>query len=163
MNGELRILILEDRPADAELVMRELGKAGLQFAGKCVATEVAFLAQLRDHPPDLILADYSLPAYDGLSALAAARKERPEIPFIFVSGSMGRAVLHEEGLYRKGRRGSERRVSQDLLQRPEKDRFAERGHGTPLTSTFIGKYPHDTSLPKSVFESSKPDIREKER
>jgi CheY-like chemotaxis protein len=73
MNGELRILILEDRPADAELVMRELGKAGLQFAGKCVATEVAFLAQLRDHPPDLILADYSLPAYDGLSALAAAR------------------------------------------------------------------------------------------
>ena len=95
MNSKLRILILEDRPADAKLAMRELRKAGIQFAARHVATEADFLAQLRDDPPDLILADYSLPAYDGLSALAAARKERPEIPFIFVSGSMGEETAIE--------------------------------------------------------------------
>ena len=95
MNGELRILILEDRPDDAELAMRELRKAGIRFDGKCVETEAAFLAALRDAPPDLILADYALPAYDGLSALAAARKETPEIPFIFVSGTMGEETAIE--------------------------------------------------------------------
>ena len=73
---KLQILILEDRPTDAELVMRELRKEGIQFEGKRVATEADFLAELRDYPPDLILADYSLPTYDGLSALAAVRKKR---------------------------------------------------------------------------------------
>jgi PAS domain S-box-containing protein len=95
MNSKLRILILEDRPDDAELAMRELRQAGIQFDGKCVATEAAFLAALCDAPPDLILADYALPAYDGKSALTAAHKERPEIPFIFVSGTMGEETAIE--------------------------------------------------------------------
>jgi PAS domain S-box-containing protein len=95
MAKELRILILEDRPADAELVMRELRKAGFQFAAKPVANEADYLAQLRSAPPDLILADYSLPSYDGLSALAAAQKECPAIPFIFVSGTMGEEIAIE--------------------------------------------------------------------
>ncbi len=95
MSGELRLLILEDRPADAELVMHELRHAGIQFVAKRVATEADFLAQLRDSPPDFILADYSLPTYDRLSALATARKECPEIPFIFVSGSMGEETAIE--------------------------------------------------------------------
>jgi len=95
MDQKLQILILEDQPPDAELVTCELRKAGIQFAGKLVATEADFLAQLRDDPPDLILADYSLPAYDGPSALAAAQKERPETPFIFVSGSLGEETAIE--------------------------------------------------------------------
>src|ERR1022692_3476679 len=95
MAGKLQILILEDRPTDAELVMRELRKEGIQFEGKRVETETDFLAQLRDNPPDVILADYSLPAYDGLSALAAVRKERAEIPFIFVSGALGEETAIE--------------------------------------------------------------------
>ena len=45
MTKELRILILEDRPADAELVMRDLRKAGIQLVAKCVTTETEFLAQ----------------------------------------------------------------------------------------------------------------------
>jgi PAS domain S-box-containing protein len=95
MNSKLRILILEDRPADAELVMRELRQAGIQFVAECVATEAAFLASLRDNPPDLILTDYSLPTYDGLSALASAQKECPETPFIFVSGTLGEETAIE--------------------------------------------------------------------
>ena len=89
MTKALRILQLEDRPADAELVTRALRKEGIQFSAHRVMTEADFLAQLREFTPDLILADYSLPDYDGLSALAAAQRERPEVPFIFVSGELG--------------------------------------------------------------------------
>ena len=89
MGKALRILMLEDQPADAELVTSELRQAGLEFVAKTVATEKEFLPELRNFAPQLILADYSLPGYDGLSALAAAQKECPETPFIFVSGSMG--------------------------------------------------------------------------
>jgi PAS domain S-box-containing protein len=95
MTRQLRILILEDRPADAELVMRELRKAGIPFTSNCVANEADFLAQLGGSPPDLILADYSLPSYDGLSALAATRKACPETPFIFVSGTLGEETAIE--------------------------------------------------------------------
>jgi len=89
MNSEVRILILEDRPADAEMIQRELRKEGIQHSTRLVVKEKDFLAALHDFAPDLILADYSLPSYDGLSALAAVQKERPETPFLFVSGSLG--------------------------------------------------------------------------
>lgn len=88
MTDELQILILEDRVSDAELMMRELRREGIQFKAKRVWTKTEFLNELRN-APDLILADYSLPAYDGLSALKLAHEERPDIPFIFVSGSLG--------------------------------------------------------------------------
>jgi CheY-like chemotaxis protein len=89
LSEALRILILEDQPADAELVTRELRKAGFEFTAKNVTSEKQFLAELRNAAPELILADYSLPGYDGLSALAAAQKQCPETPFIFVSGTLG--------------------------------------------------------------------------
>jgi PAS domain S-box-containing protein len=88
MTEELHILILEDRPSDAELMLHELKREGIQVNATRVWTRADFLAELRK-TPDLILADYSLPAYDGLSALKLAQEERPEIPFIFVSGSLG--------------------------------------------------------------------------
>jgi len=77
MTKPLRILHLEDRPAEAELALRELRKEGIQFTAKRVVTEANFLAALQDAELDLILADYALPSYDGLSALVAARQERP--------------------------------------------------------------------------------------
>jgi PAS domain S-box-containing protein len=94
-NEHVRILILEDRQADAELVVRELRQQGIPFTAKRTATKAEFLAELRDAAPDLILADYSLPGYDGLSALAAAQKARPEAPFIFVSGVLGEETAIE--------------------------------------------------------------------
>ena len=89
MAQELRILILEDAPADAELMMRELRKAGIQFTALRVDTEAEFRLQLRQFAPDLILSDYGLPTYNGLFALADARQARPQTPFIFVSGELG--------------------------------------------------------------------------
>lgn len=89
MPEELRILILEDNPADAELTQRELEKAGLSFVASVVATRWEFHQQLDAFDPDLILSDYKLPGFDGISAMRMAIAERPEIPFIFVTGEMG--------------------------------------------------------------------------
>jgi PAS domain S-box-containing protein len=89
MNGELSILILEDVVTDAELMEFELAEAGLNFAAKRVATEAAYVEALEACTPDIMLSDYSLPSFDGLSALRIARQMCPEIPFIFVSGALG--------------------------------------------------------------------------
>ena len=89
MGAELRILILEDNPADAELAERELEKGGLSFVASVVATRGEFHQQLDVFDPDIILSDYDLPGFDGISAMRMAVAERPEIPFIFVTGQMG--------------------------------------------------------------------------
>ncbi len=89
MDPELRILILEDSLADADLLQRELRKGGLPFAARRVETRDDFVQQLEEFQPDLILADYSLPSFDGLAALELVRRKSPEIPFVFVSGSIG--------------------------------------------------------------------------
>ena len=112
MSEALRILILEDQPADAELVTHELRKAGFEFTAKNVTSEKQFLAELRNARPELILADYSLPGYDGLSALAAAQKQCPETPFIFVSGTLG-----EEKAIETLRHGATDYVLKDRLTR----------------------------------------------
>ena len=85
----IRILYLEDSEADAELVQALLEEGGIACALTRVETEEAFIAALESGELDLILSDKSLPAYDGLSALARARQRRPEVPFILVSGTLG--------------------------------------------------------------------------
>ncbi|MCB4811038.1 EAL domain-containing protein [Methylovorus menthalis] len=85
----LRILMVEDSPTDAELSLRELKRAGLTCEIKRVETEQDFRDQIQDYHPQLILSDYSLPQFDGMSALHIAREVAPEIPFIFVSGTIG--------------------------------------------------------------------------
>jgi PAS domain S-box-containing protein len=91
----LRILLLEDTDDDADLILRELRKEGLEFTVQRVETESDFQRQLREFAPDLILADYSLPHYDGVAALAVAREVCPTVPFIFVSGTMGEETAVE--------------------------------------------------------------------
>jgi PAS domain S-box-containing protein len=91
----LHILILEDVPTDAELIERELRRAEIDFVARRVATREAFLQTLQDFSPDLILADYSLPSFDGISALSMAREKCPEVPFVFVSGAIGEELAIE--------------------------------------------------------------------
>ena len=67
----------------------ELRQAGLQFQSKRVETRQDFLNELSQHPPDVILSDHGLPSFDGFSALAIAKDRCPEVPFIFVTGSVG--------------------------------------------------------------------------
>jgi signal transduction histidine kinase len=95
MNSQLRILHLEDDPRDAELVQVMLETEGFSCYVTRVETQVDFCASLERHGFNLILADYTLPAFDGISALQLAAQKRPEVPFIFVSGTLGEEVAIE--------------------------------------------------------------------
>ncbi len=89
MERDVRILILEDSLLDAELLQRELRRAGVCRTFCCVDTRDEFLRMLDEFQPDLVLSDYTMPSFDGLSALKFLREKQPEVPFIFVSGSIG--------------------------------------------------------------------------
>jgi PAS domain S-box-containing protein len=95
MNSPLRILHLEDDPRDSELVRETLASDGITCEVARVESEAGFIAALKHGGFDLILADYTLPAFDGLSALKLTRQERPLVPFIFVSGTLGEEVAIE--------------------------------------------------------------------
>jgi PAS domain S-box-containing protein len=86
MTEPFRILILEDHPADVELIQFELHEAGLNFISKVVATEKEYVQAIQDYCPDLILSDYDLPKYNGALALVEAGRRCPDTPFILVSG-----------------------------------------------------------------------------
>ena len=95
MNKEIHILFVEDVPADVVAVNHELRKAGLAFRSKRVETREAFLHELEHEPPDLILSDHCLPSFDGFTALSIAQDRCPNVPFIFVTGSMGEEMTIE--------------------------------------------------------------------
>jgi PAS domain S-box-containing protein len=94
-NLELRVLILEDEADDADLIKRELGKAGFRSVVKAVDTEHDFALSLQQFKPDVILADFSLPSFDGLAALKLRQQICPHVPYIFVSSIMGEDVALE--------------------------------------------------------------------
>jgi PAS domain S-box-containing protein len=89
MKLPLCILHLEDNPTDAELIQSMLTAEGLDCDMVRIETRAEFLAALEKGGFDLILADYSLPSFDSLTALAIAQEKRPSVPFIFVSGTLG--------------------------------------------------------------------------
>ena len=107
----LRLLMLEDKAADAELIVHELRRTGLELLWKRVETEEEFRASL-DPRPDLILADYTLPSYDGLRALRLVRGCQLDIPFIVVSATIG-----EELAATSMREGADDYVMKDRLTR----------------------------------------------
>jgi len=84
----LRILILEDVPMDAELVEYELKRARIPFMSRRVDSRDGFLYALEEFGPDLILSDYTLPRFDGMTALSLAKERAPSIPFLIVTGSV---------------------------------------------------------------------------
>jgi signal transduction histidine kinase len=92
---DLRILLLEDNAPHAELVEHFLRDSGLSFHLMRVETREAYLDALERNPPDMILSDYALPSFDGYTALALAKEKVPNIPFIFVTGTMGEEVAIE--------------------------------------------------------------------
>jgi PAS domain S-box-containing protein len=73
---------------DAELVEYELERARIPFAAHRVDTREAFLRELDEFEPDLILSDYSVPRFDGMAALSLARQRAPSVPFLIVTGSV---------------------------------------------------------------------------
>jgi PAS domain S-box-containing protein len=95
MNSRLRVLHLEDDSVDAELVQNTLVTGGIECEITRVETACDFRSALRRGKFELLLADYTLPSLDGLSALSIAHQQQPELPFIFVSGTLGEEVAIE--------------------------------------------------------------------
>jgi PAS domain S-box-containing protein/diguanylate cyclase (GGDEF)-like protein len=89
MTERVRILLAEDAANDAELALAELKRSGLHYAHRIVDSEKSFVGALHEFKPDVILSDFSMPGFDGMTALALAREICPDTPFIFVSGAMG--------------------------------------------------------------------------
>src|SRR5204862_2098324 len=88
-HGKLRVLLVEDNPADIELVSRELRRGGFDLTMDVVETEEEFTARVRSNSYQVVLADYNLPQWRGLEALNVLRNEKLDIPLILVSGALG--------------------------------------------------------------------------
>jgi len=94
MAEKLNVLILEDNPSDAELLLIELRRAGYEPTSQIVDNEKDFSAHLNPGL-DLILSDYSLPQFNGLEALQIRNESGFDIPFIIVSGTIGEDIAIE--------------------------------------------------------------------
>jgi PAS domain S-box-containing protein len=108
----LRVLLLEDNPVDAELMERELNKDGIAFAARRVDTRSGFIKALKAFQPELILADYKLPKFDALKALELRNKIVPLTPFIIITGS-----ISEETAVECMKRGADDYLLKDRLTR----------------------------------------------
>ncbi|MGH8641525.1 MAG: response regulator, partial [Burkholderiales bacterium] len=109
---QLKILVVEDSPADAELAVRELRQTGLALDFLRVANEESFRRALDEYHPQLILSDFSMPGFGGLTALDLAREKLPDVPFVFVSGTIG-----EDRAVEAMRRGATDYVLKDRMGR----------------------------------------------
>ncbi|ASU34662.1 response regulator [Mucilaginibacter xinganensis] len=89
MRTAFKILILEDNQSDVDLLQRELKRNGLYFVCEVVQTRESFENALDNYFPDIILSDFTLPAFDGISAFNIRQIKAPDTPFIIVSGSIG--------------------------------------------------------------------------
>jgi PAS domain S-box-containing protein len=109
---DVQILLLEDVPADADLLKQALRKSGIHSAIRQVDRREEFVRALEDARPDIILADHALPAFRNDEALALAKGRYPDVPFIFVSGAIG-----EERAVEAMREGATDYVLKDHLVR----------------------------------------------
>ena len=92
MNRPLRVLLVEDSPDDAELVMRHLSRGGFTVDHVQVEERDAFVSQLARGGWDIVISDYALPRFSGMEALGTLRATGSELPFILVSGTVGEDV-----------------------------------------------------------------------
>ncbi len=135
MKTPLRLLHLEDNPVDAELITATLMEGNIPCQSQLVDTRQAFVAALKEGRMDLILADYSIPGFDGMTALILARQHCPDVPFLFVSATIGEELaidaMHQGATdyVLKQRLGrlvpSVQRALRELDERAERERAEE--------------------------------------
>jgi PAS domain S-box/PAS domain S-box/PAS domain S-box len=95
MAGKLKILFVEDVKSDAELIWHEIEKSKIFFSKVLVDKEDKYIEYLKDYEPDLIISDYKLPQFNGMTALLLRNQLAPLIPFILVTGSINEEVAVE--------------------------------------------------------------------
>src|ERR1700678_4366457 len=91
----IRILQVEDSPLDAELVLTELQADGIDYDVRLVDDEPAFVQTLQQFKPNIVLSDLSMPGFSGQRALQLLRDESVDIPFIYVSATLGEEAAIE--------------------------------------------------------------------
>jgi len=91
----IRVLHVEDNPLDAELVLAELENDQIDFSAELVDDEERFLTALDQFKPDVVLCDLSVPGFSGMKALELLRQRDEELPFIFVSATLGEEAAIE--------------------------------------------------------------------
>ena len=94
MGKQLRIIVIEDDPADAARLTHELERCGLAFQSECVTSLDAFIRAL-EQEPDLVLSDHGLPSFNGFTALSIIQEQCPKVPFIFVTGWYDQGLMVE--------------------------------------------------------------------
>jgi len=87
--GTVRVLQVEDSVLDAELMLGELERDGIRYEARLVDNEAQFIAALNEFAPDIVLSDLSMPGFSGKHALALLRQRDEDLPFIFVSATLG--------------------------------------------------------------------------
>lgn len=95
MAGRLKILFVEDVVVDAELIWREIDKNKIFYVKELVDNEKDYLVFLKDFEPDLIISDFKLPRFDGMTALLLRKEHAPLVPFILVTGSVNEEIAVE--------------------------------------------------------------------
>lgn len=158
MNKQLRILHIEDSPADAGLIERQLIKGGFDFVIRIIETKEDFIHSLENFKPDLILSDHSLPQFNSMEALSIYNAMNCKIPFILITGSVS-----EEFAIRSIKEGADDYIlKNNLIRLPsairqaikrrevefEKQRAnAELEETNKELNTFIYKAAHDLRGP----------------
>jgi DNA-binding NtrC family response regulator len=89
ITSHFKILILEDNKSDADLLLRELKRNGLIFTHEIAETREKFEYALENFCPDIILSDYEMPSFDGITAFNISQNQSPDVPFIIASGTIG--------------------------------------------------------------------------
>lgn len=120
----MRALLVEDEPADSELTLRVLRKAGFQVTADVAETAPEFTSLIRKNSYDVVLADYKLPAWNGMEAVAVLRNEGLDLPVIVVSGALGELTAVE--CIKEG--AADYALKDHLTSLPDKIRRAMREH-----------------------------------
>ena len=152
----IRILLLEDSDLDAELITLHLRKGDIAHDVTRVATREDYVEALSDKY-DLILADYSLPTFDGLTALTIAHERTPETPFIFVSGTLGEEIAIES--FKRG--ATDYVLKQRLVRLPaaitralaEAKEKTERRHAEAQLRLLVAELSHRVNNTIAIIQS----------
>jgi len=163
MNDVLRLLLVEDSEADAEILARELKRAGFAVEFARVQTAAAVEAALSRSEWDIIVGDNSMPGFSGTEALAIVRARGLDIPFIFVSGTMGEdlaASALEAGAGDALAKGDLRRLVPVIRRqlREATDRRARRESETALRASEASYTALVEQAPVGIYRST-PDGR----